>query len=95
MGLQNLLGIIDSDLSFEDKIKLHLTTNCYPPVPESLQSACVLAVYLCSDGKAEADVSLPEGVLYRGLDRAPAGALVSNFHLTLFVNYGDEGDDDG
>jgi hypothetical protein len=93
MGLQNLLGIIDSDLSFEDKIRLHLTSNCYPPVPESLQQACVLAVYLCSDGKPEVEVSLPEGVLYRGSSQAPAGVLVSNFHLNLFVNYGEEEDD--
>jgi hypothetical protein len=95
MGIQNLLGILDSDLSFEDKIKLHLTSNCYPPVPDEMIPACVLAVYLSSDGKADVDVSLPDGATYQGKDSAPAGKIVENFHLNLFVNYGDEGEDDG
>jgi hypothetical protein len=95
MGLQNLLGILDSDLSFEDKIRLHLTSNVYPPVPKEMLQACVLAVYLCSDGEANTDVSLPDGATYQGRDSAPAGKIVENFHLNLFVNYGDEGDEDG
>ena len=95
MGLQNLLEITNSDLSFEDKIRLHLASNCYPPVPKELQNACVLAVYLCSDGKSDVDVSLPDGATYQGKDSAPAGKIVENFHLNLFVNYGDEGEDDG
>ena len=92
MGLQNLLGIISSDLSTEEQVKLHLTTNCYPPVPESLHPACLLAIKLCSDQKSEVEVSLPDGVDYRGQGVAPASAIVENFHLDLFVDYG-EGDD--
>jgi hypothetical protein len=93
MGLQNLLGIISSDLSTEEQVKLHLTSNCYPPVPESFHPACLLAIKLCSDQKSEVEVSLPDGVDYQGKGVAPAGIIVKNFHLDLFVDYGE--DDDG
>ena len=92
MGLQNLLGIISSDLPVEEQLKWHLTSNCYPPVPESFHAACLLAVKLCSDQKAEVEVSLPDGVEYQGKGVAPAGVIVKNFHLDLFVDYGEDED---
>ena len=92
MGLQNLVGIISSDLSTEEQVKRHLTSNCYPPVQESFHPACLLAIKLCSDQKSEVEVSLPDGVFYQGKDVAPAGVIVDNFHLNLFVDYGEDED---
>lgn len=95
MGLMNLLGILETDLPLDKKVELHLSGNCYPPVPNNLVPACVLAIHLCVDGKGEEKVSLPEGTLYRGVfAEAPAEAIVENFRLEAFVDYFG-GDDDG
>lgn len=94
MGLMNLIGILETDLSLEDKVKLHLSGNCYPPVPESLVPTCLVAIHLCVDGESREMVSLPEGIYYRGSNTASAEAIVDNFRLEAFVDYL-VGDEDG
>jgi len=97
MGLMNLMGILETDLPLEEKLKLHLVGNCYPPVPTELHPVCLTAIHLVSDGKPDVKISLPIGFTYKGGEtEAPAYAVVENFHLDLFVEYKDEeGDEDG
>ncbi len=86
MGYSTLLGILDSDLSFQEKVKWHLTTNCFPPVPSQFHPACLLAIKLVADNDSTSQVSLPSGVSYRGESVAPAEAIVENFRLYPFVD---------
>jgi hypothetical protein len=92
MGIQKLLEIVNTDLPIEEKVRLHLSMNCYPPVPESLVPVSVLAIKLVSDGDGDSKISLPYGVKFREENEAPASAVVKNFHLDLFIS---GGEDDG
>jgi hypothetical protein len=87
MGIMNLLGILETDQPIEEKVRLHLATNCYPPVPSEIVSVCLLAVNLAREGKADAEIGLPLGMVYLGnKSSAPASAIIDNYHLNLFVS---------
>jgi hypothetical protein len=51
---------------------------------------CVLAIEAVNEGNSEADIDLPEGILYRGEMSAPAWAIVDGHHLEPWLD--EEGD---
>lgn len=92
MGIMNLLAILNGNEPIEEKVRLHLATNCYPPVPSEMVSVCLLAVNLAREGKSEVEVELPLGAVYLGnKSSAPASAIIDNYHLDLFI--GEEAED--
>lgn len=85
MGLSNTLGIIESDLSLEQQLSWHLTSNHFPPVPTSMVPTCIEAIDAVNEGDYGKLISLPEGVGYKGLTVAPASAIVEQHHLDAFL----------
>jgi hypothetical protein len=69
----------------------HLTSNHYPSLPLSLLDACVLAIKYMQEGEPDTNISLPEGILWRGQQTAPAWAVVDAHHLEAFVDLEDLG----
>lgn len=73
----------------------HLTSNHYPPVPTTMIEPCLEAI-VADD--PEETIELPEGVLWKGGNVAPAWAIIEGHHLEAFVddyrshNDEDEGD---
>ena len=69
-GTLENLGI---SLSIEDQIRIHLTSNHYPPVPTTMVPTCIEAIDAVNDaGLWDLEIPLPEGVSWRGLTTAPA-----------------------
>jgi len=85
--------------SLEVAIQMHLTSNCYPPLPVSLVPACVKAIHNVEDGEPDKPVRLPvgmklghkpHGVLNKNTNRPPSWRLVEAAHLDAFVQYEEE-----
>jgi hypothetical protein len=88
--------LADTNLTLEQKVGIHLRSNCYPPVPSVMIEPCVKAIEIAERSLYDEDVDvneqveLPEGVLYRNSTTAPAIALVENYRLESFVTWEEE-----
>ena len=67
-------------------VSWHLTANCYPPVPALMVDVCVDAIAAVLAGDSDEQVRLPEGILYKGQDSAPAWAVMENFRLRAITD---------
>lgn len=68
----------------------HLQGNHYPPVPASMLGPSKRAISAVNRGKHDAQIKLPQGVLYRGQKSAPASAIVESHHLHAWLKPQDE-----
>jgi len=84
MGAMRAMDIADN-FDLEEGIKIHLKTNHYPPVPESMVPVCLEAIDAANEGDWDRDIDLPEGVMFRGLTTAPADAIVEQHHLEFWI----------
>lgn len=75
-------------VGFEAALRWHLEHNHYPSVPSSMVPSCALAVVLAGDGEWDALVALPDGIFYKGEDRAPVAAIIEQHHLEAFLHAG-------
>ena len=82
MGLNFATELSTMDtMPMEQQINLHLQYNFYPPVPSSMVQACVDAINAYWNEDIYAEIELPQGVEWRGLNYAPAHAIVENHRL--------------
>jgi len=68
-------------LDMESAIAMHLRANHYPPVPTSMVEPCMHAIDAYWEDSMERRIELPEGVLWRGENSAPAWAIIESHHL--------------
>ena len=73
------------DLTLEDQIAIHLTSNHYPPVPTSMVQPCIEAIDAYNNEDLNAEIQLPEGVEYKGRTTAPVWAIVEQHHLQSWI----------
>ncbi len=85
MGSITAMGIQDSVLDLETQLKYHLTGNHYPPVPVSMVKPCIEAIDAYYDEDFDREIKMPEGITYRGFDKAPARAIVEQHHLEFWL----------
>lgn len=84
MGRMNLIGMLETT-DQETTLRWHLTSNHFPPVPESMVEPCKEAIRAMYEGEPTRSIELPEGVTYRGMNYCFAGSLVDSFHLDDFL----------
>jgi|OpeIllAssembly_1097287.scaffolds.fasta_scaffold09488_5 hypothetical protein len=70
-----------STCSLDTALRIHLTSNHYPPVPVSMVGPCKRAIGYINKGQLDHNVRLPEGVSWRGKRTAPAYAIADAHHL--------------
>lgn len=89
MGYTYALGLVDSDLSLQDALQIHLTSNFYPPIPAEMAEACMQAIDAYSENDYDRLIGLPEingvQVGYKGLTVAPAHAIVEQHKLYPWI----------
>jgi hypothetical protein len=83
------------DVSLEQSLAWHLRANHYPPVPLSMIEPCIQAIeigqrYQWGDADLNDRVDLPDGVLWRGEENAPAWAIIEAHHLDAFIQSEEE-----
>jgi len=76
-------GLLDLDL--ETQIGIHLQGNHYPPVPKSMIQPCIDAIDAYHDEDYNRKITLPEGVSWKGMTKAPACAIVEAHHLEAWL----------
>lgn len=76
--------------TMEQAIKWHLRSNHYPPIPISMVQPCIDAIIAVNDGNYNEEISLPEGVTYKGDATAPAWVVVEQHHLDAWLTWEDE-----
>jgi hypothetical protein len=72
-------GVMGLDL--ESAIGMHLRGNHYPPVPLSMVPVCIEAIDAYWEDDQEKKITLPEGILWKDKDYAPAWAIIESHHL--------------
>ena len=82
----------EGTISLEQSLTWHLRANHYPPVPASMVDPCIQAIEIANASQwGDADlndrVALPDGVLWRGEDTAPAWAIIESHHLDSFIQW--------
>lgn len=78
------LASIDT-LSMKQQIDIHLTSNFYPPVPTSMTEPCMHAITAYWEDDLSRLIILPEGVLWRGQNTAPAHAMIEQHRLYPWI----------
>ena len=76
----------DMGVSLRQQLSWHLTGNHYPPVPTSMIEPCIQAIEAVREYDFEREIALPEEVLWRGREAAPAHAIVSAHHLEAWCD---------
>ena len=89
MGSNLAYELANGDFDLSTALKIHLTSNHYPPVPESMVMPCIEALEAYWDHDIDRQIAMPEGVSYKGLDKAPAYAIIEQHHLEAWL-YDDE-----
>ena len=87
MGYTQAQALAQLDnVKLENQIALHLQSNHYPPVPTSMIEPCILAIESYNDGDWEAEIPLPEGITFRGLNTAPCTCIITQHHLDAWLD---------
>ena len=92
MGSVTAIGLADSVLDLETQLAYHLQGNHYPPVPLIMVQPCIDAIDAFYDEDWDREIAMPEGVSYKGINVAPAWAMVEQHHLSWFIDPIDEED---
>lgn len=84
MGYNTALDLAES-FDLDQAILIHLQSNHYPPVPASMVAPCIDAIDAYYEDDYDKMIVLPEGVLWKGKDQAPASALIEAHHLEAWL----------
>ena len=72
-------------MPIEQQINLHLQYNFYPPVPSSMVQPCIDAINAYCEYDIYREIEMPQGVSYRGMNTAPAHAIVEQHRLDSWL----------
>ncbi len=92
MGYGMAQDLSQTTISIQQQMAIHLTSNHYPPVPMSMVQPCIDAIYAYDEEEYDKLIELPNGVMWRGLNSAPAHAIVEGHHLQAWLS--SEGDEE-
>ena len=87
MGSNFANDLVDMNIDLKSAIGMHLRGNHYPPVPLTMVDPCIEAINACNEDESERRITLPEGVLWRGEETAPAYAIVESHHLDAWIDH--------
>jgi len=73
------------EMPIEHAIAWHLQSNHYPPIPVTMVVPCIEAIDAYSEEDIDREITMPDGVLYRGMETAPAWAVVEQHHLEPWI----------
>ena len=85
MGSNFATDLADGQLDLSTAIGIHLSANHYPPVPSSMVLPCIEALEAYWEDEIDREIKMPEGVSYKGLDTAPAWAIIEQHHLEAWL----------
>ena len=75
------MKMLRNQLSPEELMGWHLQTNFRQPVPISMVPSCIEAIEAYWQDDLYKEITLPEGVQFRGFPTARAGDIILEHHL--------------
>ena len=94
MGHMGAVGMAEAT-DIDTGLSWHLSSNHYPPVPQSMIEPAKQAITAFNEGETDRDIPLPDGISFRDGQHAPAYELVSSLHLDAWVDYESLDDSNG
>jgi hypothetical protein len=85
MGRLQAEAMAEASIPFDTQIEWHLRMNHYPPISNTMVPVCIEAIDYANIGEWYKELSLPEGVEYKGLKTAPVHAIVEQHHLDTWI----------
>ena len=86
MGLSTAMGITETDLSLEEQIGWHFSSNCYPPIPKIMIPVAIEAIDAYWEEDYQRLVELPEGVEFRdGSTSITAAQAIESLRLDAWT----------
>jgi hypothetical protein len=86
MGYITAIDFVESGIDIDLALTMHLRSNHYPPVPLSMIEPCKAAIDAYWEGDCNVMIAMPEGVSYRGMNEAPAWAIIEQHHLDAWCS---------
>jgi len=82
MGFSTAAGLATTtDLTVEQQLSIHFSSNCYPPIPQQMIPIAVEAIDAYWEDDFSRMISLPEGVSFRGHDEVSARSVIDSYRL--------------
>ena len=82
MGLSTAIGIAGTDVSLEQQIGWHFSSNCYPPIPSIMIPVAIEAIDAYWEEDYSRMIPLPEGVEFRdGSTSVSASQAIDSLRL--------------
>jgi hypothetical protein len=95
MGMMTAIGIAGTEVSLEQQLAMHFSSNCYPPIPSKMIPVAKMAIFHYWEQDYHAMVELPEGVEFRnGATSIPASQVIESLRLDAWVMEDEEGEED-
>lgn len=87
MGYQTSYDTIEYTKDLKTAVSMHLTSNCYPPIPQFMVPVAVEAIEKVLANKDHDIIELPKGVTFRNGTSASAITIVDHLNLFPFVDW--------
>lgn len=98
MGRMTAMDLASSQVSLEQQLSIHFSSNCYPPIPKAMIPVAVAAIDAYYEEDYAKVIKLPEGVQFRnGEDWVFASQAIESLRLDAWLDeiyHTDEDEDD-
>jgi hypothetical protein len=87
MGRMQAMELAGSEMSLEQQIAIHFSSNCYPPIPSKMIPVAVEAINAYWNEEYAKVIQLPEGVEFRnGENWVFASQAIESLHLDSWLS---------
>jgi hypothetical protein len=82
MGMMTAMDLAGSEVSLEQQLSIHFSSNCYPPIPKIMIPVAVAAIDAYWEMDYSRMIPLPEGVEFRtGATSVSASQAIESLRL--------------
>ena len=85
MGRATAMDLAESNVSLEQQLTIHFSSNCYPPIPQQMIPTAKMAIFHFWEEDYDAMIQLPEGVSFRGSNEVSARNVIESYRLDAWV----------
>jgi hypothetical protein len=85
MGMMTAMDLAGSEISLEQQLSIHFSSNCYPPIPQVMIPTAIAAIDAFWEEDYNKMIPLPEGVSFRGQTEVSASNVVESYRLDAWL----------